>query len=117
MKRAEVRLESQEARVLYDDAEQTPEKLAAAIDRLGFQASVRSVTAAPRPTLYVDGLADRKAVRELERVLKAVNGVRGVTVDPKDGGVFIEYDGQPVSPQDLIAALEAAGFPARLGSP
>ena len=117
MKGADVRLETQEARILYDDAEQTAERLTAAIDRLGFQASVFSVTAAPRPTLYVDGLTDPKAVRKLERVLKVLNGVRGVMVAPKDGEVFVEYDAQAVSPQDLLAALEAAGVKARLSSP
>ena len=117
MKRADVRLETGDARVLYDDAEQTPEKLAAAIDRLGFRASVLSVTVAPKPTLSVDGLTDTEAVQRVERVLKGLKGVSGVTVDPKDGRVFIEYDGQVVSPRDLLAALEAAGFKARLGSP
>ena len=116
MKGADVRLEMEEARILYDDATQTAERLAAAIDRLGFQASVFSVTAAPRPTLYVDGLTDPKAVRKLERVLKALNGVHGVMVGPKDGEVFVDYDAQAVSAQDLLAALEAAGFKARQGS-
>jgi copper chaperone CopZ len=47
VKRADVRLETGEARAIYDDSRQTPEKLAAAIDRLGFRASVRSVAPAP----------------------------------------------------------------------
>ncbi len=47
VKRADVRLETSQAKVLYDDTKQTPERLAAAIDRLGFKASVVSVTAAP----------------------------------------------------------------------
>jgi CRISPR/Cas system-associated protein Cas5 (RAMP superfamily) len=42
-----VKLETGQARVIYDDTKQTPEKLAAAIDRLGFKASVVSVTAVP----------------------------------------------------------------------
>ena len=117
MKRADVRLETGEARVVYDDTKQTPEKLAAAIDRLGFQASVLSVTVAPKPTLYVDRLADPKAARKVEQVLRDVKGVRSVTVDQRDGQVFVEYDGRAASPRDLIAALEAAGFKARLDSP
>jgi len=44
VKRADVKLETGEAKVLYDDTAQTPEKLAAAIDKLGFKASVLSVT-------------------------------------------------------------------------
>ncbi len=47
MKRADVRLETGQARVVYDDSKQTPEKLAAAIDKLGFKASVVSVAEAP----------------------------------------------------------------------
>lgn len=117
MKRAEAKLETEEARVVYDDARQAPERLAAAIDRLGFQAAVLSVTAAPKPTLYVDGLSDLKAVRKVEQVLNAIRGVRSVTVAPKDGEVFVDYDGQTASPRDFITALNAAGFQARLGSP
>jgi copper chaperone CopZ len=47
VKRADVKLETGRAKILYDDTKQTPEKLAAAIDRLGFKASVVSVTVAP----------------------------------------------------------------------
>jgi len=47
VKRADVTLESGLAKVIYDDTKQTPEKLAAAIDKLGFKASVVSVAKAP----------------------------------------------------------------------
>lgn len=40
-------LETGQARVVYDDTRQAPEKLAAAIDKLGFKASVISVAEAP----------------------------------------------------------------------
>ncbi len=48
MKRAEATLESGQAKVVYDDTKQTPEKLAEAIGKLGFKASVTSVAEAPR---------------------------------------------------------------------
>ena len=48
MKRADVKLETGQARVIYDDTRQTPEKLATAIERLGFKASVVSVGQAPK---------------------------------------------------------------------
>ena len=48
MKRADVKLETRQARVIYDDTKQTPEKLAAAIDMLGFKASLVSVADAPQ---------------------------------------------------------------------
>ncbi len=47
MKHADVKLETGQARVVYDDTKQTPQKLASAIDMLGFKASVVSVTDAP----------------------------------------------------------------------
>ena len=42
-----MRLETGQAKVIYDDSKQTPEKLAAAINKLGFKASVVSVAGAP----------------------------------------------------------------------
>jgi len=40
--------------------------------------------------------------------------VRGVLVDPGLGEVFVEYDEHAVKLRDLVAALETAGFKARL---
>jgi copper chaperone CopZ len=117
VKRADVRLETGEGKVVYDDTKQTPEKLAGAVDKLGFQASVQAVTAAPRPTLYVEGLKDTKAVRKVETTLKGVTGVKGVMVDPGLGEVFVDYDAHAVQPRDLVAALETAGFKVRTAAP
>lgn len=46
--RAEVRLDTRQARVVYDDTKQTPEKLVSAIEMLGFKASLTSITEAPK---------------------------------------------------------------------
>ncbi len=113
MKRAEVQLQLGTARVIYDEARQTPDALIAAIDRLGFTAVYLSVTTAPKPTLYVEGITDRAAARRLERALKTLKGVRSVTVDLGQE-VFIEYDPKTIRPGDLVAAAAAAGFRARL---
>jgi copper chaperone CopZ len=93
-----VRLEAGQAKVIYDDAKQTPQKLAEAVDKLGFQASVLSVTDAPRPTLYVEGITDRAAARKVEKALKALKGVTGVTVDP-GAEVYVQYDPRWCSPR------------------
>ena len=116
MKRADLKLETGEAKVIYDDSKQTPEKLAAVVDKLGFQAWVTGVAAAPRPTLYVDGLKDLKTVQKVERALRAVPGVTGVTVAPKDGEVFVTHEAG-VSARDLVAALQAAGVSAHVATP
>jgi copper chaperone CopZ len=47
VKRADVKLETGQARVIYDDTKQTPSSVAAAIDKLGFKPSVVSVAKAP----------------------------------------------------------------------
>ena len=112
-----MRLETGRARVVYDDAKQTPENLSAAIDKLGFQAAVLGVTAVPKPTLYVEGVRDAAAARKVERALKAVKGVKDVSVDRKAGEVFVDYDGQAAKASDLVAAAQAAGFKARPASP
>ena len=112
-----MRLETGQARIVYDEAKQTPEKLSAAIDKLGFRASVLGVTVAPKPTLYVEGVTDATAARKVERALKAVKGVKDVSVDRKAGEVFVDYDGQAANASELVAAAQAAGFKARPSPP
>ncbi len=112
-----MRLETGQAKIVFDDAKQTLETLSAAIDKLGFQSSVLGVTAAPRPTLYVDSVRDAAAARKVERALKAVKGVKDVSVDRKAGEVFVDYAGQAAKASDLVAAAQAAGFKARPASP
>ena len=48
VKKAEVSLEKAEARVEFDDTKISGDKLAAAVDRLGYRAKVLSVLPAPR---------------------------------------------------------------------
>jgi len=111
-----VKLETGQAQVIYDDTKQTAERLATTIDRLGFQAAVVAVKAAPEPTLYVEGITDRATARRVEKALKALRGVTLVTVDTGTQ-VYVRYDPALVQPRDLVAAVEAAGFRARLGAP
>ncbi len=114
---ADARLETEEARVLFDVARQAPERLAAAIDRLGFRASVVSVGPARKLVLCVDGLADLGAARRVEGVLASQAGVRTVMAAPRTGEVFVDADERATSARRLLAALASAGFGARLAGP
>jgi copper chaperone CopZ len=113
---AEATLEPGEARVLYDDARQAPSSLTAAVDMLGFQATVAGVAPGPGPTLHVEGLTDAAMARRVKRTLRAVPGVRAVGVSREDGAVFVSHD-PGVTPRVLAAALQAAGFKARVAAP
>jgi copper chaperone CopZ len=55
-------------------------------------------------------------VQKVERTLRVVPGVTGVTVVPKDGEVFVTHEAG-VSARDLVAALAAAGVTARVATP
>lgn len=81
-------------------------------DKVGFQVSVHAVTAAPKPTLYVEGLKDTEAARKvIESTLNGVKGVRGVMVDTglAEVFVFVEYDADAMKPHDLASRSRPPG--------
>jgi copper chaperone CopZ len=111
---AEVSLEKAEARVRFEEGQVKPEALAAAVNRLGFSATLVGVGDPPRPTLRVTGLTGPRAARQVEETLRSLGGVREVRVSSRDGEVFVEYDRTKITPERLILALQAAGFKASL---
>lgn len=114
MESADVSLEKAEARIWFDEANVKPEALVAAVNRLGFQASLVGVTQAPRPTLRIEGLNSRQGVERARQALQAVAGVSGVWIDRKRSEAFVEYDRTTLTPGRLLLALQAAGFKASL---
>ena len=63
VKRADVKLETGQARIIYDDQTQTPEKPAAAIGKLGYKASVLWVAEAPATGGTGEALTERERRR------------------------------------------------------
>ena len=112
MRGADVSLERAEARVRFEEGQVKPEALAAAVNRLGFSATLVEVRDAPRPTLRVTGLTNQRAVRQVEEALWALAGVREVRISQKSGEVFVDYDRQRLRAEDLIAAVRRLGLSA-----
>lgn len=111
---ADVNLERAEARVQFEADRVTPDALVAAVNRLGFQASLLRVGEPPLPTLLIEGLNRGTDIERARKALAAVAGVNQVRINPKHGEVFIDFDASKTTPQRLLEALVTAGFRARL---
>ncbi|HET9952880.1 MAG TPA: heavy metal-associated domain-containing protein [Polyangiaceae bacterium] len=62
-------------------------------------------------TLDVEGMSCNSCVKHVNSALRGLDGVQDVQVDLKGGRVSVAHD--PKLPtQQLIAALEEAGYPA-----
>lgn len=111
---ADVSLERAEARVQFEAERVTPDALVAAVNRLGFQASLLRVGEAPPSTLFIEGLNKGADLERARRILAAIPGVTQVRIAPKHGEVFIDFDASRTTAQRLVEALLSAGFKARL---
>jgi copper chaperone CopZ len=114
VRRADVSLERGEARVQFEAERVTPEALVAAVNRLGFQASLLQVGDSRPPTLLIEGLNSGTDIERARKVLAAIAGVTQVRIDPKQGEVIVDFDASKTTAQRLMDALLAAGFKARL---
>ena len=52
---------------------------------------------------------------KVEQALKGVNGVYTAIVDLKDGEAEVDFDDDAVTSAQLIAAVQKAGYGAKLG--
>ncbi|SDI37589.1 Cu+-exporting ATPase [Pseudomonas delhiensis] len=106
---ASVNLASEQARVSLDSPEQLP-ALVAAVQNAGYQVPSHSLE------LAIDGMTCASCVGRVERALKKVPGVREASVNLASERARLDLLG-PVEPATLIAAVEKAGYHARLLQP
>ncbi|MBI3059021.1 MAG: heavy metal translocating P-type ATPase, partial [Deltaproteobacteria bacterium] len=72
---------------------------------------VDGMAAGPRRVeLPVSGLTCTNCVQAVERVLRAVHGVKKVTVNLAEGRAFVEYDPNVTTVSDLHDAIKATGY-------
>ena len=126
---AEVALLANQAVVVVDAAVAADAAVLSAVEDAGFDASVLSAEDAPPPraaagappaklTLVVEGMTCGACTSAAERALRSVAGVRSADVAllpaPR---AHVSYDADATGPRHLVAALEDAGFEARLAPP
>jgi len=63
--------------------------------------------------LNVDGMSCQSCVRHVEGALRKLEGVAAVDVKLQDGKVRVEHDPAKAPVEQMIAAIEDAGYEAR----
>jgi copper chaperone CopZ len=67
-------------------------------------------------SLRVEKMACGSCAARVEKVLKAIDGVKTARVELKTGAT-VEYDAGKVTPQQLVQAVEEEGFHASVARP
>ena len=122
----EISLEHRNARVRYVEGKVSPERLVAAINQLGYKAGTPRAaehTAPPGPTgdskaalIPLTGMAcEEMCVPKVRKALEALDGVTKVEVSRREGNADVQYLTNKISPEKMIAVINALGFKA--GSP
>lgn len=65
--------------------------------------------------LRVTGMTCGHCQAKVEQALKGVNGVYSAVVDLQDGEAEVDFNDDAVTTTQLVAAVERAGYSARLG--
>jgi copper chaperone CopZ len=65
--------------------------------------------------LRVTGMTCGHCQATVEQALKSVSGVYSAVVDLRDGEAEVDFNDDAVTPTQLVAAVERAGYAARLG--
>lgn len=65
--------------------------------------------------LRVTGMTCGHCQMKVEQALKTVSGVYSAVVDLRDGEAEVDFDDDAITTSQLVAAVERAGYTARLG--
>lgn len=126
----EVSLADRNVRLRYAKEKVTPERLAVAIDSLGYKATVpvQAVTEEPdvdippetgagelqvtSVTIPIDGMACEYCAQSVKKSLGGIDGVKRVDVDLKKKEVRVEYSEGTATADRLVEAINMQGFKA-----
>ncbi|MEW5727994.1 MAG: copper ion binding protein, partial [Pseudomonadota bacterium] len=105
---ASVSLASEQADIRYDPAATSPADLARAVERAGFSVPEEEME------LSISGMTCAACSTRLEKVLGKVSGVSSAQVNLAAERARVTFVPGSVAAADLVAAVEKAGFGARL---
>jgi len=104
---ADVALATERADIAYDPSVASPERLAEAVSRTGFEVPTGEVD------LVVEGMTCASCVGRVEKALARVPGVSSATVNLANGQASVRAWAGSLSVADLIVAVRRAGYEAR----
>jgi Cu+-exporting ATPase len=102
-----VNLANETARVRLSDQAALP-KVMEAIEKAGYEVDTSDIE------LSVEGMTCASCVRRIEKALSKVPGVQGATVNLATERAKVSFTSGKVSSEDLIQAIEKAGYKANL---
>jgi Cu+-exporting ATPase len=103
---ASVNLATETARVEYEPDRTSPDELAEAVRAAGYD--VRTPEA--RLTLAVSGMSCQACVQKITKSLRGLEGVSQANVSLSSDSATVRYDPDRVTLDDLITAVEDAGY-------
>lgn len=111
-----VSLEKKQAYVQFNPGKISAESIASAIDDMGFEASVHSITRDKGLTtkIGVEGMTCQSCVNSIESAMRGKPGVREIKVSLSDKEAHIVYDPTLTSPGSLRDQIDDMGFEATL---
>lgn len=111
-----VSLEKKQAYVQFNPGKVSAENIAAAIDDMGFEASVHSITRDKGLTtkIGVEGMTCQSCVKSIESTMGSKPGVREIRVSLDDKEAYIVYDPTLTNPGTLKDQIDDMGFEATL---
>ncbi|WP_139193854.1 heavy metal translocating P-type ATPase [Anaerobacillus alkalidiazotrophicus] len=110
-----VNLATNQAQVKYDPAQVKNGQIVEAINKLGFEASVKSDEKRPIKFLYsVKGMSCASCVGRVEKVLSKVEGVEKVTVNLASHQAQVEVTNKNFPSERIIDAITKLGYDAAL---
>lgn len=111
-----VSLEKKQAYVQFNPGKVSAENIAAAIDDMGFEAAVHSITRDKGLTtkIGVEGMTCQSCVKSIESTMGGKPGVREIRVSLDDKEAYIVYDPTLTNPGTLKDQIDDMGFEATL---
>lgn len=108
---ATVNLAAENATIVYDDNTTNPEELSKQVENAGYELELPK--ADDQIVLQVSGMHCAGCVNSVEKSLLKVNGVKSASVNLSAEKAYVTLDSKGAELQDLIDAVENAGFSAK----
>lgn len=110
VKKVKVSLKNKQATIKYNKDKLTAEELLNAVKKAGFKAKLPVLKCS---ILDIEGMTCNACAVRVKSAIKKESGVIKVKVDLQEGKAFVEFEEEKVSVEQLIMAVNKAGFKAK----